>query len=635
MIRFFKRLMSYSVYRKTLFAYAVSVVVITVAILLSTFGVLSYYIRESSTQNSELMLDQLLQNSDNMKSDVDLIFSLVYSDPDTLTFMANEEENKVHNYYLYQTLSDIKAAYTYVVDISVINFKNGTCIQSYGTNVGGTTNMDFARSVADENRAVPRKVSFYQPRQEYDVVSFCKFMPYSDSAIIVDVNAERFNYIINSLDSARSVYIVDSDGNGISANTSELIGGEPYSRYFTKVIRENKKNQFVYNDEKNQMILFFSKSSGLDWWYIDAQSYSSFYQAYQKVSATYITISVSFLVLCIIISILFGRKIRAPLIALVNKYRSPADAGQYHGPDELRYIDDAMKRIEHERYLGNKYVVSQYLKNTVLGEEMPFFVSREKLRELSASFQSAFYTVLLIRIDTLDDIAEAKLQEEYGILRFTVCNLADEIFGEYYQCKAVDMGGQDVAVLLMTNKKELGEKYYICYSRLQEFARTNVNVEVRGSVGNTVSTQREIYISYKNALQYMQMGSLVGRDELIDSSSALNVNYKEKNEKLVASIEEYTSLNYANPGLSLKGIAQTFELSSSYLGKIFKSVRGCSYSAYLTGYRLERSKILMLETSQTINEIALEVGFANSTYYATVFKSAYGMTPSVYRSNLK
>ena len=85
----------------------------------------------------------------------------------------------------------------------------------------------------------------------------------------------------------------------------------------------------------------------------------------------------------------------------------------------------------------------------------------------------------------------------------------------------------------------------------------------------------------------------------------------------------------------MKSIAQTFNLSPTYLGKIFKSIKKCSYSVFLTNYRLERSKTLLLETSKPISEIALEVGFANSSYYATVFKGAYGMTPSVYRNNLK
>ncbi len=345
-------------------------------------------------------------------------------------------------------------------------------------------------------------------------------------------------------------------------------------------------------------------------------------------------IAVLFLTLCIVVSVIFSKRAQAPLIALVNKYRNPKDVQDRTERDELEKIDSTLQKIEHERYLNDKYIVSQFLKNTLLGEEMPFFVSREKLRKMGESFLAEYYTVLLLKLESHIEFSEKLFAEEYSILRFMVCNIADEIFGAHYHCKSVDLGGQSVAVLLMT-EEQLGEEHILCYNRLQEFSRDNLDLELYGSLGNTVASQKEIYLSYKNAVQYMEMGHLVKRNSLIDSASSVNVNYREKNEKLVASVESYTELHFANPDLSLKSIAQTFNLSPTYLGKIFKSIKKCSYSVFLTNYRLERSKTLLLETSKPISEIALEVGFANSSYYATVFKGAYGMTPSVYRNNLK
>ena len=108
-----------------------------------------------------------------------------------------------------------------------------------------------------------------------------------------------------------------------------------------------------------------------------------------------------------------------------------------------------------------------------------------------------------------------------------VCNIADEIFGAHYHCKSVDLGGQSVAVLLMT-EEQLGEEHILCYNRLQEFSRDNLDLELYGSLGNTVASQKEIYLSYKNAVQYMEMGHLVKRNSLIDSASSVNVNYREK-----------------------------------------------------------------------------------------------------------
>lgn len=98
---------------------------------------------------------------------------------------------------------------------------------------------------------------------------------------------------------------------------------------------------------------------------------------------------------------------------------------------------------------------------------------------------------------------------------------------------------------------------------------------------------------------------------------------------------EYTNSNFKNPDLSLKSISQVFGLSTTYIGKIFKSIQGESYSNYVMNYRLEKTKVALLDKTKTINDIAIEFGFTNSAYYASLFKNAYGMTPTVFRNSVE
>jgi two-component system response regulator YesN len=127
------------------------------------------------------------------------------------------------------------------------------------------------------------------------------------------------------------------------------------------------------------------------------------------------------------------------------------------------------------------------------------------------------------------------------------------------------------------------------------------------------------------------MNQLIGREELIDANNQVSINYQEKNQKLVESIIEYTENNFTNPDLSLKSVSQIFGLSTSYIGKIFRSIKGEAYSSFLTRYRLEKSKLALIQTTKTVSEISKEIGFTNSTYYSTLFKKEYGVTPSLFR----
>lgn len=87
--------------------------------------------------------------------------------------------------------------------------------------------------------------------------------------------------------------------------------------------------------------------------------------------------------------------------------------------------------------------------------------------------------------------------------------------------------------------------------------------------------------------------------------------------------------------LSLERVCAAVFLSKSYLCQIFKSLLGCTFGEYVKQQRILRARTLLASTGQSIEEIAAACGFASSTYFATVFKSAVGMTPSAFRQSLR
>ncbi len=87
--------------------------------------------------------------------------------------------------------------------------------------------------------------------------------------------------------------------------------------------------------------------------------------------------------------------------------------------------------------------------------------------------------------------------------------------------------------------------------------------------------------------------------------------------------------------LSLERVCAAVFLSKSYLCQIFKCLLGCTFGEYVKQQRILRARTLLASTGQSIEEIAAACGFASPTYFATVFKSAVGMTPSAFRQSLR
>ena len=104
-----------------------------------------------------------------------------------------------------------------------------------------------------------------------------------------------------------------------------------------------------------------------------------------------------------------------------------------------------------------------------------------------------------------------------------------------------------------------------------------------------------------------------------------------KNIQTIQEVKEYIARNYSNPNLSLESVADVIHLSPGYLGKLFKSITNIAFNDYLNLMRLEKAKELMLSTSEPASVICEKVGVFNNTYFFTLFKKTYGMTPTQFR----
>ncbi|KHL94517.1 hypothetical protein QW71_17715 [Paenibacillus sp. IHB B 3415] len=105
----------------------------------------------------------------------------------------------------------------------------------------------------------------------------------------------------------------------------------------------------------------------------------------------------------------------------------------------------------------------------------------------------------------------------------------------------------------------------------------------------------------------------------------------QKHNILIEKAQNYIHEHYAEPNISLDLVSSIAGLSPSYLGKLFKGATRQSFSEYLNNTRLEKAKDLLASTSETAARISEAVGIYNITYFSTLFKKKYGLTPSAFR----
>lgn len=117
-------------------------------------------------------------------------------------------------------------------------------------------------------------------------------------------------------------------------------------------------------------------------------------------------------------------------------------------------------------------------------------------------------------------------------------------------------------------------------------------------------------------------GCLSGSAELPDDQAV---------RKLIPALE-YMNEHYAKQELSLETVSGVLGLNPAYFCRLFKRGTGHSFTEYLNFLRVSKSEELLRNSSLSILDISLDVGFSSVSYYNRVFKKVKNCTPTVYRS---
>ena len=95
-------------------------------------------------------------------------------------------------------------------------------------------------------------------------------------------------------------------------------------------------------------------------------------------------------------------------------------------------------------------------------------------------------------------------------------------------------------------------------------------------------------------------------------------------------IEDYVHAHLAE-SISIETLAKLVELSPFHFSRMFKQTTGMTPLQFVTRERIVRAQQLIRETSRSLIEIALEVGYTSPSHFAQVFRRVVGVAPTEFR----
>ncbi len=165
---------------------------------------------------------------------------------------------------------------------------------------------------------------------------------------------------------------------------------------------------------------------------------------------------------------------------------------------------------------------------------------------------------------------------------------------------------------------------YIYYNLLGTFLRISSKMMNYKTIKN---------IKYREEMTPKENIDVIKKE--FEQLCSISTDKPSENLKLLKKIEAYIGEHFCENSLDLIQIADSMQVSVQYLTAYFKKHKNTTLLKYITQKRMDYAKELLLNSTFTINDIALKVGYTDASVFTKVFKKTENTTPGKYRAALK
>ncbi|MGG6311950.1 helix-turn-helix domain-containing protein [Paenibacillus macerans] len=176
---------------------------------------------------------------------------------------------------------------------------------------------------------------------------------------------------------------------------------------------------------------------------------------------------------------------------------------------------------------------------------------------------------------------------------------------------------QDMAVFANSFVKQMDKAVMALSSNIQAIWKKDYRLRFT-HLHETVETLDE--------LEEQFMSSLVMFEVSVDEDRQAR-----RHHSMAMQAKSYIDAHYADPGLSLSRVSDYLRIQPSALSLLFKEELGEKFVDYVIKIRMQHAKQLLMETEDSIQSIAEQIGYQNVNSFYRVFKKFQDIPPGEYR----
>lgn len=206
-----------------------------------------------------------------------------------------------------------------------------------------------------------------------------------------------------------------------------------------------------------------------------------------------------------------------------------------------------------------------------------------------------------------------------------------------HKCKS-----HEITEITIQFHKDLFDEKFLRRNQLS-FIRTMLGNSLRGILFSfetaSLLSSRIMRLSkksgFESVLELMSILhelSISRHSRMLSNSTFNNMENLSYNSRRIERVMEYLNENFHNP-ISLTEIARLTNMAESAFSRFFKTRTGMTFIDSLTEIRLGHASRMLIDTTQSVSEIAYECGFNNISNFNRIFKKKKGCTPKEFKKS--
>lgn len=427
--------------------------------------------------------------------------------------------------------------------------------------------------------------------------------------------------IINKADAnqEKEIFILDNKGELYSSD-AKLVKDESLNELKNIVMNQPQNSDYfdVYIHNVKYKATYI-KNEMCKWKIISIQPYNVFMSQLYKITGIFIAITFTIILIALGLAFIFTKHIYVPVNKVVKQFihKNKNISNDLKIEDELGFIvksyENAVSQIsiqQSDLKSSKKYIRSYWIKRLLMESKM---LSLEELKKndveelLNVNLLEEFI-IIILNIDENGEFNRHTIENQ-RIYRYAIENISQEVIGESFHCNIVDMGEENLVVLVsIKDTKEVVAQIEECVRKIQQTVVTYYEFSLSAAISDKIENYSDISKSYKKALHLLSYKLIYGNECMIKESMLEEI-FESNKEMFILQKEQ-----------KLEGlfISDKEELFRTEINEIFETIKNMKYSEIMSSINYLSFlfyKIIKINFPMQFNEQIKQMNILNKNIF--------------------